>query len=200
MTDDITIVERGAVFSRARHEPRKARLAEIREQLFAPCESQNSRDYTLFEKLRTRASMILLQLESLALQQDIHERNVKSIEEQLARAQGRWSDLPDVTLGLSPGIDKVRQHILSEKQSLMQELRQSGAMHEDRKQRSIASLSELYSEYASAARTLAFALGQDLPVPSLNDLLDFIPLAPMGDEVIVLSTPSCYQQPPWGLP
>ncbi|MCC6574412.1 MAG: hypothetical protein IT462_11535 [Planctomycetes bacterium] len=189
--DYLTITEKGDLFSRAKIDRRRARLEEIRRQLLAPCGGRDDAGAILREKLLARVSVILVQLESLALQQETFERNTRSIEEQIERAQGRWNELPDVTVGQVQSIDGIRQHILSEKAGLLNELRQLRTMHSEHQQRSIAALSDVYTEYASTLRSLAVLQATPLACLPLEDLIDFlVPPTSQGDEeIIILHSP-----------
>lgn len=191
--DYYVITETGEVYSRAERNPRRGRLEEIRKQLLAQRPLMDEAGALLLEKLLARASTILVQLESLAFQQDTFERNVRAIEEQISRAQSRYSELPESTAGTFPQIDIIRQHILTEKQNLLHELRQLRTAHAEHQQRSIAALSDAYAEYCSANRSLAALTGraEAAELPTLTDLIDFLVPRDLqgGKEVVILHPP-----------
>lgn len=184
--ENYTIIEQGAVFSRAQTNPRKDALFALREKLRSVI-AQLPQNEILAARMSAKAETVLAVFNDLLEQQHSFELVERSAEVQLSRADSRYSELPEDPQGRWPAIDKVRQHILTEKQNLMHELRTARLQHVKENARLRERLLEAYNAFCSTARLLPTEA--EVRLPALDDLLDFVPRTLAGGEIVVLSTP-----------
>lgn len=184
--ENYTIIDEGAVFSRARTNPRKDALLALRNNLRTSIERLPQNEI-LRARLAGKAESVLAIFNDLLAQQHSFELVERGAEAQLARADSRYNELPEGLPGRSLAVDKVRQHILTEKQQLLHELRTARLQHTKELSRLRERLLEAYNAFCSSARLLPAEVAVDLP--TLDEILDFVPRTLAGGEIVVLSTP-----------
>lgn len=184
--ESYTIIEQGAVFSRTQTNPRRDVLLALRQKLHAVVARLPANDI-LGARLTAKAETLLAVFSDLLEQQHAFELVERGVEAQLGRADSRYSELPEILPGRSLAVDKVRQHILTERQQLLHELRTARLQHTKELARLRERLLEAYTAFCSSARLLPAEAGLDLP--TLDDLLDLCPPTLVGGEIVVLSTP-----------
>jgi len=184
--ESYTIFEPGAVFSRAQTNPRKDALVALREKLRDVVARLPPSDI-LGARMTAKAETVLAVFSDLLEQQHAFELVEHGTEEQLERASSRWNELPESMPGRWVAIDKVRQHILTEKQSLLHELRTARLQHAKELARIRERLLEAYTAFCSSARLLPAEARVDLL--TLYQVLDFVPRTLAGGEIIVMSAP-----------
>lgn len=182
--ESYTIIENGAVFSRAQTNPRKDALLTLREKLHSVMARLPSNEF-LSSRLASKAEAVLATFDDVLEQQHTLELVERSIDAQLVRADARYNELPECPAGRWPAIDKVRQHILTEKQNLLRELRTARLQHTKELARIRERLLEAYHSFSSAARLLP----ADVALPTIDQVLDFVPRTLLGGEIVVFSTP-----------
>lgn len=187
--ESYTIIEQGAVFSRAQTNPRKDALAALRESLHSITVRLPSNEF-LASRLTTKVETVVAVFNDLLEQLHSFELVERGAEAQLARADSRYSELPESSPGRWLAIDKVRQHILTERQQLLHELRTARLQHAKEASRLRERLLEAYNAFCSAVRLLPAEA--EVHVPPLDDLLEFCPPGLIGGEIVVISTPELH--------
>lgn len=178
------VIEGSDVFARAVRDPVGEALASIEQRLLEPVAGADGADL-LAARVQAKGRLVVETFRDLLEQQRVLEGVERSVESQLARADSRYNELPDSLPGQWSAIDRVRQHILTEKQGLLRELRAGRLQHAKELARLRERLIDAHAQYLAAARLLDSALSP----PHLDDLIGFLPLATQGEEVVVLSTP-----------
>ncbi|GIK52161.1 MAG: hypothetical protein BroJett014_11340 [Planctomycetota bacterium] len=181
-----TIIEPGAVFSRAQTNPRRGALTKLREMLSSVVARLPSND-VLGTRMTAKAETLLAVFNDLLEQQHAFELVERGVEAQLGRADSRYNELPEGLPGRSLAIDKVRQGILTERQQLLHELRTARLQHTKELARLRERLLEAYNAFCSSVRLLPADVVVDLP--PLDQILDFVPRTLVGGEITLLSTP-----------
>lgn len=184
--DSYTIIERGAVFNRAQTNPRKDVRIALRDKLRAVVAQLPPND-VLGARMTAKSETLLAVFSDLLEQQHAFELVERGVEAQLGRADSRYNELPEGLPGRSLAVDKVRQHILTERQQLLHELRTARLQHTKELARLRERLLEAYTAFCSSTRLLPAEAGVDLP--TLDNLLDLCPPTLVGGEIVVLSTP-----------
>lgn len=184
--ESYTIIENGAVFGRAQTNPRKDALFAFREKLQSVMARLPSNEF-LSSRLASKAEAVLAIFDDVLEQQHAFELVERGVEAQLCRADSRYNELPESLPGRSLAIDKVRQNILTERQQLLHELRIARLQHTKELARLRERLLEAYTAFCSSARMLPAEASVDLP--TLDQVLDFVPRTLAGGEITVLSTP-----------
>jgi hypothetical protein len=183
--ESYTIIDEGAVFSRAQTNPRRNALLALRDRLSAKTDGE-SRNDILLARLAGKAETVLAVFSDLLEQQHSFQLVERGIEVQLARAESRYNELPEGPPGRSMAIDKIRQSILMEKQQLLHELRTARLQHTKELARLRERLLEAYNAYCSTTRLLPAEVAVRLP--TLDEILDFVPRTLIGGEITILST------------
>ncbi|MBE7492943.1 MAG: hypothetical protein HS108_14475 [Planctomycetes bacterium] len=184
--ESYTITEPGAVFSRAQTNPRRDALTELRDMLRSVAARLSSND-VLGSRMTAKAETLLAVFSDLLEQQHAFELVERGVEAQLCRADSRYNELPEGLPGRSLAIDRVRQGILAERQQLLHELRTARLQHTKELARLRERLLEAYNAFCASARLLPAEVVVDLP--TLDQVLDFVPRALVGGEIVVLSAP-----------
>lgn len=184
--ENYTIIERGAVFSRAQTNPRRDALNELRDMLSSVAARLPSND-VLGSRMTAKAETLHAVFSDLLEQQHAFELVERGVEAQLGRADSRYNELPEGLPGRSLSIDKVRQSILTERQQLLHELRAARLQHTKELARLRERLLEAYTAFCSSARLLPADVVVDLP--TLDDLLDLCPPTLVGGEILILAAP-----------
>lgn len=181
-----TIIDEGAVFSRAQTNPRKDALLALREKLHASLAKLPAND-VLTARLTGKAEALLAVFDELLEQQHAFELVERGATEQLERASSRWNELPDTPPAKWLALDRLRQNIFLEKQSVLRELRSARLHHAKELARVRERLLEAYNALSSTARLLPAEAGVCLP--TLDEMLDFVPRTLIGGEITILSIP-----------
>lgn len=184
--ESYTIIEEGAVYSRAQTNPRNDALRAMREKLRARLAALPPND-VLAARLTGKAETFLAVFNELLNQQHAFELVERGATEQIERASSRWNELPDTPPARWVALDRLRQNIFMEKQSVLRELRMARMQHAKELARIREQLLEAYNAFCSTARLLPAEAAVDLP--TLDEVLDFVPRTLVGGEIIVLSTP-----------
>lgn len=184
--ESYTIIDEGAVFSRAQTNPRKDTLVALRDRLRASLAKLPHND-VLGARLSARAETLLSVFDELLNQQHAFELVEQGATEQLERATSRWNELPDTPPARWFALDRLRQNIFMEKQAVLRELRTARLQHVKELARVRERLLEAYNAFCSTARLLPAEASVDLP--TLDEILDFVPRTLIGGEITILSTP-----------
>jgi hypothetical protein len=108
--ESYTIIEEGAVFSRAQTNPRKDALLALRDKLGAKTDEEPRSDI-LLARMAGKAETLLAVFNDLLEQQHSFELVDRGAEAQLARADSRYNELPEGPPGRSMAMDKIRHCI-----------------------------------------------------------------------------------------
>lgn len=184
--ESYTIIEEGAVFSCAQTNPRKDALVSLRDRLRASL-AKLSQNNVLGARLAAKAESLLAIFDELLNQQHAFELVERGASEQLERATSRWNELPDTPPARWVALDRLRQNIFMEKQSVLRELRTARLQHAKEAARIREQLLEAYNAFCSTARLLPAEAAVRLP--TLDEILDFVPRTLVGGEITILSTP-----------
>lgn len=174
------------MFSRAQTNPRKDALLALREQLHSSL-ARLPPDEALAARLAGKAEALLAVFDELLEQQHAFELVERGATEQMERASSRWNELPDTPPAKWLALDRLRQNIFLEKQSVLRELRSARLQNVKELARVRERLLEAYNALSSTARLLPAEAAVD--VPTLDEILDFVPRTLIGGEITILSTP-----------
>jgi hypothetical protein len=195
--ESYTIIDEGAVFSRAQTNPRRDALIALREKLRASLAGLPADD-VLAVRLAGKSETLLAVFDELLNQRHAFELVERGATEQLDRASSRWNELPDTPPGRWQALDRLRQNIFMEKQAVLRELRTARLQHVKELARVREQLLEAYNAFCSTARLLPAEAAVRLP--TLDEILDFVPRTLIGGEITIPSTPGFRKAPEVRLP
>lgn len=184
--ESYTIIEEGAAFSRAQTNPRKDALVALRDRLRTSLATLPQND-VLGARLSAKAESLLAVFDELLNQQHAFELVERGAAEQLERATSRWNELPETPPARWFALDRLRQNIFMEKQSVLRELRTARMQHAKELAHVRERLLEAFNAFCSTTRLLPAEAAVDLP--TLDQILDFVPRTLIGGEITILSTP-----------